>query len=192
MEAERKPVKSEQEKQQEIKDYIDRKIEAEFSIIDRKLKNSFQVIKQDLYSLKYASGLGIGGRNREIQDVFDEKLTNLKRELEEKVEQLKKIEIQASQDAAENAKSKKKKSAKKIAKKSTKKTKEDSKIKSQKKQKKAVSSAKKKKIFGKSKPAKELSRVYELMQKQLESRIDDLKTKEAELSKQEKELDKFK
>lgn len=176
MEAGRKLIRSEQEKQQEIKDYIDKKIEAEFSVIDRKLRNSFQAIKQDLYSLKYASGLGIGGRNREIQDVFDEKLVNLKKELEEKVEQLKRIEIQAAQESQKKAN---KVLKKQIKKKASKKFDKDKKKKISKKSKN-------------SKPAKELSRVYELMQKQLESKMDDLKTKEALLSKQEKQLDKFK
>lgn len=169
MNPERKINIFEEDNQKEIKDYIDKKIEAEFSVIDRKLKNSFQAIKQDLYSLKYASGLGIGGRNREIQDVFDEKLVNLKKELEEKVEQLKNIEIQVSKK--ENKSSKKKKALKK----------------SNLATKKKIS--KKRKV---SKPAKELSKVYEMMQKQLENKMSDLKTREALLSKQEKQLDKFK
>lgn len=175
MNPERKKVNIEEGKEKEIKDYIDRKIEAEFSVIDRKLKNSFQAIKQDLYSLKYNSGLGISGKNKEIQEVFDEKISNLKRELEEKVEELKKIEIQSKIPVK-----------KKITPKKSSKRKTTSKITSKSKQKKSTTRSKKSKN---SKPAKELSRVYEMMQRQLENRMSDLKTKEALLSKQEKKLD---
>jgi len=172
MNPERKIVNIEEDKEKEIKDYIDRKIEAEFSVIDRKLKNSFQAIKQDLYSLKYNSGLGISGKNKEIQEVFDEKISNLKRELEEKVEELKKIEIQSKAPVK-----------KKITPKKSPKRKTTLKITSKSKQKKSTTKSKK------SKPAKELSRVYEMMQRQLENRMSDLKTKEALLFKQEKKLD---
>jgi len=103
----------------DLRDYVNRKVDDRFRVIDEKLKNSFQAIKVDIGSIKSSlkekkeptkdAGDKLSKELEEIKTYFEKSVSNLKKELGDKLEKSNFSEIGEIKKEISNLRSSKKK-----------------------------------------------------------------------------------